>query len=90
MTAVRPMSFVGFCERVLRLHLTPGQRVLCKVAFDGVDPCDLEGEERDLARQLFGDVDEVRRRSHGGSLCSSWGAAPARRRSQQRTGSGAW
>ncbi len=57
--ALRPMAFVGFCTKVLRLHLTAGQRVLCAVAFDGVQPAQLDGADREIARQLFGDVDGV-------------------------------
>lgn len=59
MKAVRPISFTTFCARVLGLTLTGGQSVLCRVAFDGVDPADLTGEDREVARALFGDVDEV-------------------------------
>lgn len=53
------MKFVPFVERVLRVKLTPGQRIVCRVAYDGVNPCDLEGEERDLARRIFGDVEVI-------------------------------
>lgn len=53
------VSFVRFCTDVLRLKLTPAWVVLLKVAVDGVQPRDLVGDERELARQLFGDVDEV-------------------------------
>jgi hypothetical protein len=59
-TALVPIGFVAFCADVLHVELTPGQLVLCRVAFDGVDPCDLSTEaERDLARLLFGDVDRI-------------------------------
>jgi hypothetical protein len=57
--AVRPIAFTAFCSRVLALTLTRGQRVLCAVAFDGIDPADLLEDDRELARQMFGDVDEV-------------------------------
>jgi hypothetical protein len=50
------MRFIEFCA-ALNVELTPAQRVLCLVAFDGVEPRDLEGEDRELARELFGDVD---------------------------------
>jgi hypothetical protein len=53
------MTFLSFCERVLFVQLTPAQRVLAAVAFDGVQPRDLTGADRDVARQLFGPVDEV-------------------------------
>jgi hypothetical protein len=55
----RPVAFVAFVESVLRVKLTAAQRVLCSVAYDGREPGDLEGEERDLARRLFGDVDRI-------------------------------
>lgn len=54
-----PSSFLDFAEQHLGVRLSPGQRVLCAVAFDGVDPADLEGEGRELARAIFGDVDTV-------------------------------
>ncbi len=57
--AVRPMPFVSFCQRILGLLLTRGQRVLCAIAFDGVQPHELEGVDREIARQLLGDVDDV-------------------------------
>lgn len=41
----------------LGVRLTPAQLVLAKVTYDGLEPRDLEGEERELARQIFGDVD---------------------------------
>lgn len=56
---VIPPRFTDFCERTLRVRLFPGQRVFCLVAFDGIDPQDLEGEERELAREIFGDLDAV-------------------------------
>jgi len=51
--------YVAFVERVLGVTLTPAQKVLAAVAFDRVEPRDLEGSDRDLARRLFGDVDTV-------------------------------
>ena len=53
------MTFVEFCERELRLELTRGQRVLARVAFEGVAPSALDAEDREIARALFGDVDDV-------------------------------
>lgn len=53
------IGFVAFVELVVGLVLTPAQRVLCMVAFDGVEPGDLTGDERELARKLFGPVDTV-------------------------------
>jgi len=45
--------------RVCGITLTPGQRAFHLVASDGVDPCDLEGDDRERARVIFGDVDTV-------------------------------
>jgi hypothetical protein len=56
---VRVIEFWQFCEKVLQLKLTPGQRVVAKVAFGDYDPCDLEGLERDLALQMFGGLERV-------------------------------
>lgn len=53
------LEFHEFCEQVLHLHLTTGQRVIAKVAFGNYDPADLEGEERDIALQMFGGVERV-------------------------------
>ncbi len=55
----QPQGFVPFAERTLRVTLTPGQRVLALVAFDGVQPEQLEGRDRELAHEIFGDVDVV-------------------------------
>lgn len=48
------IPFHEFCERVLHLELTTGQRVIAKVAFGNLQPGDLEGDERELALELFG------------------------------------
>ena len=56
--ASKAASFTTFVAN-LGVRLEPGQRALARVAFDGVDPCDLEGEERDLARRIYGDVERV-------------------------------
>jgi hypothetical protein len=53
------MEFWEFCPKVLGLTLTPGQNVIAKVAFGDYDPVDLEGEEYDLAIQMFGGVERV-------------------------------
>lgn len=55
----RSIPFTEFAERVLRLKLTRGQRVLARVAFDGVQPADMTGADRETARQMFGGADEV-------------------------------
>jgi hypothetical protein len=56
---VKAVRFTKFCERVLRVRLTPAQRVLCLVAFDGVDPEQLDAADRDLALKLFGPIDTI-------------------------------
>lgn len=54
-----PLPFTRFVADVLHVRLTPGQRVLALVAFDALEPGQLEGEDREIARQLFGDVDTI-------------------------------
>lgn len=54
-----PLSFVEFATDVLHVQLSPGQRVLCLVAFDGAHPRDLPASDRELARQIFGDCDTI-------------------------------
>jgi hypothetical protein len=66
------LAFLAFVMR-LAVVLTPAQRVLALVAFDGVQPRDLRGEDRQLARRLFGDVQTVRR-DVAGVLCVVAGA----------------
>lgn len=58
-TALRPLSFVEFVTRTLGVKLSPGQRVLCAVAFDGAQPKGLSPADRVIARLVFGDVDEI-------------------------------
>jgi hypothetical protein len=53
------LTFTRFAANVLRLRLTRGQRVLSLIVFDGIEPHQLDGEEREIARTIFGDVDEV-------------------------------
>ncbi len=48
------IPFHEFCEKVVRIKLTTGQRVIAKVAFGDLQPADLVGEERDIALELFG------------------------------------
>lgn len=52
------ISFTEFVHR-LGITLEPGQRVLCKVMFDRIDPVDLDPEERELAYHLFGSLARV-------------------------------
>lgn len=56
---MNPIPFVDFCEQVLRVQLTLGQRTLARVAFDGVDPDRLDAEERAAASRLLGPVDTI-------------------------------
>lgn len=50
--------FVDFAES-LGVEFEAGQRAACRVCFDGVEPRDLVGEEREWARKLFGDVEVI-------------------------------
>jgi hypothetical protein len=52
------MTFLQFLKAV-GFKATAAQRVMCTVAFDDVDPCDLEGEDRELARSLFGAMEKA-------------------------------
>jgi hypothetical protein len=52
------ITFVAFCALV-RFELSPAQRVLVAIAFDGVEPSDLVGEDREYARALFGDIETI-------------------------------
>jgi len=54
-----PSSYVEFVTVVLGVKLSPEQRVLCAVCFDGVEPKELHGADRSIAHQLFGDVEAV-------------------------------
>lgn len=51
-----PRLFTTFCE-LIGVTLTPGQFVVARVAFDGVDPIDLPPEQREIALVIFGAVD---------------------------------
>lgn len=51
--------FVPFVEQVLGIHFEPGQRVFWGVAADGWQISDLRGDDREIAHELFGDVDEI-------------------------------
>lgn len=53
------MKFTNFAVEVLQIPLTPAQRVLVAVAFDGVDPTNLDDADRTIAAELFGAVDIV-------------------------------
>jgi hypothetical protein len=53
------MCFTLFCERVLNLRLTAGQRILSKVVFEGIDPLDLPADEQPLALEMLGGVQRI-------------------------------
>lgn len=56
------LSSLSYCDFLTELGLTldPGQRAICLVAYDGHDPIDLDGEEKELAKGIFGGVDRFR------------------------------
>jgi hypothetical protein len=53
------MPWSRWVDTCTDLDLTPGQRVIGRVAYDGIDPADLQGSERELAAHLFGPVERV-------------------------------
>lgn len=55
-----PKTFVGFCTWI-GVTLTPGQRVLCSVAYDGVAIKDLPPEDQAIAIVIFGGVFDIPR-----------------------------
>ncbi|HEU5478914.1 MAG TPA: hypothetical protein VFU90_03735, partial [Candidatus Tumulicola sp.] len=57
--ALRPLPFVRFATDVLGIVLSKAWRVLLLVAVDGIEPAELDGEERETARKLFGAVDTI-------------------------------
>src|SRR6185295_13281865 len=59
-----PVPFCIFVRDVLRVRLTDAQRVLAQVAFDGAQPRDLESNDRKLAFELFGSVQEIPPQAH--------------------------
>lgn len=59
MSLISLISFTGFARTVLGLRLTEGQRVYSRVAFDGVDPEDLEGRDQEVALQIFGGIGRI-------------------------------
>ncbi len=56
--AAIPTLFTSFA-RAVGVTLTPGQRVATRVAYDGLDPRELEEDEREIARTIFGDADVI-------------------------------
>jgi hypothetical protein len=55
-------SFLHFVEAMLGIKLSPGQRILWAVLSGAAQPESFEGEDREIARQLFGDVDRIPRK----------------------------
>jgi hypothetical protein len=54
----RGLSFSSFADR-LGVTLTTGQRAAALVAFDGYEPADLDGAERELAKSMWGGVETI-------------------------------
>ncbi len=55
----RALSFERFLTEVLRLTLSRPWSVLVRVAIDRIEPHQLDAEDREIARRLFGDVDVI-------------------------------
>lgn len=54
------IPFHEFCRTVIGLKLSPGQSVVAKCIFGGMQPAELLNEkERDMARTMFGNVDVI-------------------------------
>lgn len=51
--------FLKFAADVLGLTFSRPWGVLLRVAIDGIEPGDLEGEDREIARVLFGNLDRI-------------------------------
>ncbi|HEX4336926.1 MAG TPA: hypothetical protein VH062_13495 [Polyangiaceae bacterium] len=54
---MKPQAFTRFTT--LRDRLTVGQRAFALVAYDGLEPSELIGTERERAREIFGAVDTI-------------------------------
>jgi hypothetical protein len=54
----RAQLFLEFCDEH-GIVLEDAQAVAAAIAFDGVQPKDMSGRSRELARKIFGDVDVV-------------------------------
>lgn len=63
MTSIVPF-FVDFVD-ALAVELTPAQRVLALVAFDGLEPHQLEPSDRAIAAKLFGPIDTIAPQARG-------------------------
>lgn len=55
---MKAQTFMAFLGRI-GVTPEPGQRVFWSIAADGVQPKDLDGVDRELARSIFGDADLV-------------------------------
>ena len=53
-----PIPFVEFCHRI-GVKLRPTQQILSAVAYDNAEPSWLQGPDREVARQLFGDIETI-------------------------------
>lgn len=56
---MKAVDFVTFCHTILGLTLTPAQRVLARVCFDGIEPANLPEDEKATAATLFGDLRRI-------------------------------
>ena len=54
-----PVRFTEFAERICKAQASRAQRVIAKVAIDGVEPQDLSADERVIFRRHFGDLDTI-------------------------------
>ena len=52
------ITFTEF-SRLCGVNLTPGQRVIARVAYDGLDPQELAPDELAIAREIFGHIDSI-------------------------------
>lgn len=55
---MKPAAYKRFAE-LCGLNLRPAQHVFARVAFDAVDPADLNAGDRERAGAMFGNVDRV-------------------------------
>ena len=51
--------FLEWADAVSGDPFSPVQRVICKIAFEGLEPRDLEGEEWEIAQRLLKPADQV-------------------------------
>ena len=52
------VTFLSFCD-VVDLELSPAWTVVLKIAVDGVAFADLDAKEQELARELFGEAEDI-------------------------------